>query len=74
MLIFFTAICTHSEVSRSRERVRVYVCVCVRGESMVSDVRISTRWKKAHSIYNIEAAEVKGELCVERERGRGGER
>ena len=41
---------------------------------MVSDDRISTRWKKAHSIYNIEAAEVKGELCVERERGRGGER
>ena len=26
---------------------------------MVSDFRISTRWKKAHSIYNIEAAEVK---------------
>ena len=61
-------------IERESACLCVCVCVCVRGESMVSDVRISTRWKKAHSIYNIEAAEVKGELCVERERGRGGER
>ncbi len=38
------------ESERERER-----------EQHVSTGRISTRWKKAHNIYNIEAAEVKGE-------------